>query len=252
MLIVLLLGFSAGLPLALTGDTLRVWMADRGVDLGTIGLISLAGLPYTIKFLWAPVVDALAMPWLTARLGRRRGWLIATQLLLIATILFLGTRDPVSAPLAVGLGALLVAFASATQDIVIDAFRVESLRPEEQAAGMASYVAAYRVGMLASGAGVVALTAWLELKGFDKAAVWAIGYAVAAVLVIVGLLAVLVAPEPRDRGTGRGHAERVARARPRRPCRRGRLRRFPRRAMRRSPSSPSSSSTRSATRWPAP
>ena len=196
VLIVLLLGFSAGLPLALTGDTLRVWMADRGVDLGTIGLISLAGLPYTIKFLWAPVVDALAMPWLTARLGRRRGWLIATQLLLIATILFLGTRDPVSAPLAAGLGALLVAFASATQDIVIDAFRVESLRPEEQAAGMASYVAAYRVGMLASGAGVVALTAWLELKGFDKAAVWAIGYALAAVLVIVGLLAVLIAPEP--------------------------------------------------------
>jgi PAT family beta-lactamase induction signal transducer AmpG len=142
------------------------------------------------------------MPWLTARLGRRRGWLIATQLLLIATILFLGTRDPVSAPLAVGLGALLVAFASATQDIVIDAFRVESLRPEEQAAGMASYVAAYRVGMLASGAGVVALTAWLELKGFDKAAVWPIGYAVAAVLVIVGLLAVLVAPEPRRRDDG--------------------------------------------------
>src|SRR3990170_1365094 len=108
-LIVLLLGVSAGLPLALTGDTLRVWMADRGVDLGTIGLISLAGLPYTIKFLWAPVVDALAMPWLTARLGRRRGWLIATQLLLIPTLLFLGTRDPVSAPLEVGLGPLLVA-----------------------------------------------------------------------------------------------------------------------------------------------
>ena len=196
VLIVLLLGFSAGLPLALTGDTLRVWMADRGVDLGTIGLISLAGLPYTIKFLWAPIVDALPMPWLTARLGRRRGWLVASQLLLIATILFLGTRDPLSAPLAIGLGAVLVAFASATQDIVIDAFRVESLRPEEQAAGMASYVAAYRVGMLASGAGVVALTAWLETKGFDKTTVWTIGYAVAAALVVVGLLTVLAAREP--------------------------------------------------------
>jgi PAT family beta-lactamase induction signal transducer AmpG len=196
VLIVLLLGFSAGLPLALSGDTLRVWMADRGVDLGTIGLVSLAGLPYTIKFLWAPVVDALPMPWLTERLGRRRGWLIATQLALIATILFLGTRDPLAAPLAVGLGALLVALASATQDIVIDAYRVESLRPEEQAAGMASYVAAYRVGMLASGAGVIAFTAWLETEGFDKATVWAIGYAVAALLVVVGMLAVLAGREP--------------------------------------------------------
>ena len=127
VLIVLLLGFSAGLPLALSGETLRVWMADRGVDLGTIGLLSLAGLPYTIKFLWAPVVDALDVPWLSRRLGRRRGWLVASQLLLMAAIVFLGTRDPLAAPLMVGLGALLVAFASATQDIVIDAYRVESL-----------------------------------------------------------------------------------------------------------------------------
>ena len=94
VLIVLLLGFSAGLPLALSGETLRVWMADRGVDLGTIGLLSLAGLPYTIKFLWAPVVDALDVPWLSQRLGRRRGWLVASQLLLMAAIVFLGTRDP--------------------------------------------------------------------------------------------------------------------------------------------------------------
>ena len=158
VLIVLLLGFSAGLPLALSGETLRVWMADRGVDLGTIGLLSLAGLPYTIKFLWAPVVDALDVPWLSRRLGRRRGWLVASQLLLMAAIVFLGTRDPIAAPLVVGLGALLVAFASATQDIVIDAYRVESLPTDEQAAGMAGYVAAYRVGMLVSGAGVIGLT----------------------------------------------------------------------------------------------
>src|SRR5438876_10857920 len=117
VLVVLLLGFSAGLPLALSAETLRVWMADRGVDVGTIGLVSLASLPYTIKFLWAPIVDALPVPWLSARLGRRRGWLVASQLALMATIAFLGTRDPVTAPLAVGLGALLVAFASATQGI---------------------------------------------------------------------------------------------------------------------------------------
>jgi PAT family beta-lactamase induction signal transducer AmpG len=196
VLIVLLLGFSAGLPLALSGETLRVWMADRGVDLGTIGLLTLAGLPYTIKFLWAPVVDALDIPWLTQRLGRRRGWLAASQLLLMATICFLGTRDPVAAPLMVGLGALLVAFASATQDIVIDAYRVESLPTDEQAAGMAGYVAAYRIGMLVSGAGVIGLTAWLETLGLDKAAVWPIAYLVAAAMVAVGLAAVLVGREP--------------------------------------------------------
>ena len=194
--IVLLLGFSAGLPLALSAETLRVWMADRGVDVGTIGLVSLASLPYTIKFLWAPIVDALPVPWLTARLGRRRGWLVASQLALMAAILFLGTRDPVSAPLMVGLGALLVAFTSATQDIVIDAYRVESLSVDEQAAGMAGYVAAYRIGMLISGAGVVGLTAWLETRGFSKTAVWPIAYGVAALLVLVGLLAVLAAREP--------------------------------------------------------
>ena len=205
VLIVLLLGFSAGLPLALSGETLRVWMADRGVDLGTIGLLSLAGLPYTIKFIWAPVVDALDVPWLSRRLGRRRGWLVASQLLLIGTILFLGTRDPIAAPLVVGLGALLVAFASATQDIVIDAYRVESLPTEEQAAGMAGYVAAYRIGMLVSGAGVIGLTAWLEAQGLSKIAVWPIAYAVAAALVIVGLLAVLLGREPTVRETPAQH-----------------------------------------------
>jgi PAT family beta-lactamase induction signal transducer AmpG len=199
VLVVLLLGFSAGLPLALSGETLRVWLADRGVDLGTIGLLTLAGLPYTIKFLWAPVVDALPVPWLSQRLGRRRGWLAASQLLLMAAIVFLGTRDPVNAPWMVGLGALIVAFASATQDIVIDAYRVESLPTDEQAAGMAGYVAAYRIGMLASGAGVIGLTAWLETLGLGKAAVWPIAYLVAAALVLVGLAAVLLGREPPAR-----------------------------------------------------
>jgi PAT family beta-lactamase induction signal transducer AmpG len=211
VLIVLLLGFSAGLPLALSGTTLRVWLADRGVDLGTIGLISLAGLPYTIKFLWAPVVDALDLPWLTQRFGRRRGWLVASQLLLISTILFLGTRDPVNAPIAVGFAALLVAFASATQDIVIDAFRVESLAVEEQAAGMAGYVAAYRVALLVSGAGVVALTAWLESCGLDKSVVWPLGYAVAGLLVLAGLLAALLAREPVQSEGVREEEDAVAR-----------------------------------------
>jgi PAT family beta-lactamase induction signal transducer AmpG len=211
--VVLLLGFSAGLPLALSAETLRVWMADRGVDVGTIGLISLASLPYTVKFLWAPIVDALQVPWLSAWLGRRRGWLAATQLTLMATIVWLGTRDPVTAPLAVGIGALMVAFASATQDIVIDAFRVESLSVDEQAAGMAGYVASYRIGMLASGAGVVVLTAWLEARGVEQARVWPIAYCVAALLVLLGLFAVVCAREPPARadqvGDGRDALARV-------------------------------------------
>lgn len=198
VLVIMFLGFSSGLPLALSGETLRVWMADVGVDLGTIGLLSLAGLPYTLKFLWAPVVDAWHVPLLTRRLGRRRGWLVASQLVLMAAIIFLGTRDPISAPLMVGLAALIVACASATQDIIVDAFRVQSLPTDEQAAGMASYVAAYRIGMLASGAGVIGLSAWLETQGFSKETIWPLAYAAAAGLVLVGLVAALLSKEPEN------------------------------------------------------
>src|SRR5215471_14706696 len=153
VLAVLFLGFSGGLPLALSGATLRVWLRESGIGLETIGLFALVGTPYTIKFLWAPVVDALDVPMLSSLFGRRRGWLLFSQFLLIASIAFLAFCDPVRAPWLVALGALLVATASATQDIVIDAFRIESLPESEQAAGMASYVAAYRIGMLASTAG---------------------------------------------------------------------------------------------------
>ncbi len=141
-------------------------------------------------------MDAWNVPFLSRRLGRRRGWLIASQLLLMATIVFLGTRDPFSAPLMVGFAALLVAFVSATQDVVVDAFRVQSLPTDEQAAGMASYVVAYRIGMLASCAGVIGFSAWLESQGFDKDAIWPIAYAAAALLVLVGLAATLFAREP--------------------------------------------------------
>ena len=165
MLIVLFLGFSAGLPLALSGSTLLVWMREAGVDLGTIGLFALVGTPYTIKFLWAPVVDALDVPVLSRWLGRRRGWLVLSQLLLMAAIVLLGAHA-IRRPrrwLVVFGAALLVAAASATQDIVIDAFRVESLDASEQAAGMASYVAAYRIGMLVSTAGALFIVSGFEI-----------------------------------------------------------------------------------------
>ncbi|GLK85341.1 AmpG family muropeptide MFS transporter [Ancylobacter defluvii] len=196
VLIVILLGFSSGLPLALSGATLTIWMAEAKVNLATIGLFALVGVPYNFKFVWAPLVDALDIPILSRLLGRRRGWLVFTQLLLVAAIVWLGFQDPVSAPWQVAFGAFLVAMASATQDIVVDAFRVESLETREQAAGMAGYVAAYRVGMLASGAGVILLVAWFEAIGVDRADVWTWGYAAAAAMVVVGLGAALFAREP--------------------------------------------------------
>lgn len=198
VLIVMLLGFSSGLPLALSGSTLLVWMRESGVDLGTIGLFALVGTPYTLKFLWAPLVDALRVPLLSSMLGRRRGWLIFSQLLLIAAIALLGLTDPAAAPWLVALGALLVATAAATQDIVIDAFRVESLSEQEQAAGMASFVAAYRVGMLASTAGALFLVSGFESQGWEGPEAWKLGYLAMAGLVLVGIVTTLLATEPPE------------------------------------------------------
>ena len=196
VLIVLFLGFSSGLPLALSGTTLLVWMREAGVDLGTIGLFALVGTPYTVKFPWAPLTDALDVPLLSRWLGRRRGWLVFTQLLLIAAIVFLGSCNPTTAPGLVALGALLVAAASATQDIVVDAFRVESLPENEQAAGMASYVFAYRIGMLASTAGTLFLVSALQDQGLTSQGAWHWGYLLMAALVLVGTVTALLATEP--------------------------------------------------------
>jgi PAT family beta-lactamase induction signal transducer AmpG len=212
VLIVMFLGFSAGLPLALSGSTLLVWMREVGIDLGIIGLFALAGTPYTVKFLWAPVVDALDVPVLSGLFGRRRGWLLFAQLLLIVSIVLLGLCDPATVPWYVVLGgALLVATASATQDIVIDAFRIESLPESEQAAGMASYVAAYRIGMLASTAGALFLVSGFEWLGLTKGAAWTAGYVAMAALVLIGIATALVATEP-EKSAG-AEAEHAAHAR---------------------------------------
>jgi PAT family beta-lactamase induction signal transducer AmpG len=196
VLVIMFLGFSSGLPLALSGSTLLVWMTEAGVNLGTIGLFALVGTPYTIKFLWAPLIDALDVPLLTRRFGRRRGWLLLSQFLLMATIVFLGLCNPSVSPLPVAIGAFLVATASATQDIVVDAFRVESLDESEQAAGMASYVAAYRIGMLVSTAGALFLVSGFQGLGLDHNAAWSAGYAAMAVFVLIGVATTLFAREP--------------------------------------------------------
>lgn len=210
VLTVSLLGFSSGLPLALTGGTLSLWMKDVGVTLTAIGLFSLVGLPYTLKFLWAPVLDAVDVPLLSRLMGRRRGWLLACQIVLIAAISALALQDPIASPFAVAACALAVTIASATQDIAVDAFRVERLdSSSEQAAGMAGYVTGYRIAMLATGAGVIALVAFLEeALGLPRGTSWFWGYMIAAACVAIGILATLFAREPKapervaDEGTG--------------------------------------------------
>src|SRR6185295_2051532 len=197
VLIILFLGFSAGLPLALSASTLRLWMRQSGIELEIIGLFALTHTPYTIKFLWAPVVDAFDVPLLSRLLGRRRGWLVASQLAMMATIVLLGFCDPARFPWYIVFGAAtLVAIAAATQDIIIDAFRIESLPESEQAAGMASYVAAYRVGLLTSTAGVLFIVTSLREVQFGLGPSWLLAYVAMAAVVVVGIVTALLATEP--------------------------------------------------------
>jgi PAT family beta-lactamase induction signal transducer AmpG len=187
MLVILLMGFSSGLPLPLTLSTLSYWLAKVGVDKTAIGLFALVGLPYSLKFVWAPAIDHVRIPGLGVLLGRRRSWALATQLALAASIFALGATEPAAAPIATAAAALAVAFLSASQDIVIDAYRIEVLREHEQGAGAAATQLGYRIGMLASTAGAIALSDVVS---------WFAVTATLAALLGVGVVAVLLAPEP--------------------------------------------------------
>ena len=189
VLAVLFLGFSSGLPLLLTLGTLSIWLAESGISKTAIGLFALVGVPYSFKFLWAPFMDRLTLPWLTQRFGRRRGWALATQALLMVSVLGLGQCDPLANPELLAVWALVVTFASASQDIVIDAYRVEILEERQYGAGAATYVGGYRLGMLVAGAGALYLA---------EAIPWSAVYAVMAALVLVGIGTVLVNPEPES------------------------------------------------------
>ena len=182
---VLALGFSSGLPFLLTYSTLSAWLATNGVHRAAIGTFALVGTPYAFKFLWAPLIDRVPPP---LPLGRRRGWGITIQILLIGAILCLGLCDPKhNLPRMADL-AVLVAFLSASQDIVIDAWRVESLTSDQQAPGAAMIQSGYRIGMLAAGAGGLLIAAY---------AGWFAAYATMAALLAVGLLVFLFGPEPK-------------------------------------------------------
>ena len=192
----LLLGFSSGLPIVLIGATLQARMTESGIDIRTIGLFAAVAIPYNIKFTWAPFVDALDIPVLSRLLGRRRGWLLASQLWLMAAIVLLALCDPARSSLIVAVAALIVAAASATQDIVIDAFRIESLNESEQAAGMASYVAAYRVAALVAGAGALFLVAGFQNLSWDDRTAWIACYLIMTALVLIGVIGTALAVEP--------------------------------------------------------
>ncbi len=180
-------GFMAGLPLSLSGFTLRQWLTESHVSLAAIGLTANIGLAYTLKFLWAPVLDTVRPPGFLARFGRRRGWLLLIQPALCAAFAWLAFSDPVAAPLATIAAAAAIAFVSATQDIVIDAWRIETFEQSLQGAAMAAYVWGYRVAMLVSGAGVIA---GADLVGWHGALL-----AVAVLMALLIPLA-LAAPEP--------------------------------------------------------
>jgi MFS transporter, PAT family, beta-lactamase induction signal transducer AmpG len=181
--VMVLLGFSSGLPLPLTSGTLQAWLTIAGVDIRTIGIFSLVGIPYTIKFIWSPLMDRFVPPWL----GRRRGWVIATQLALMVGIAWMAFSSPRYAPLSLALIALIVAFASASQDIVVDAYRTDILPEKERGTGSATFIVGYRVAMLTAGA--------IALIMSDRIG-WQNTYLIMAGLLMIGMVGSLIGPEP--------------------------------------------------------
>jgi PAT family beta-lactamase induction signal transducer AmpG len=197
------LGFSAGLPLLLVLGTLSFWLREAGIDRTTIGYLSWVGLAYAFKWVWAPLVDRLPIPLLTTWLGRRRSWLLLAQLGIMGGLIAMSFNDPRVALQPVVWGALAVAFGSATQDIALDAFRIESAGSERQAALAAAYQTGYRLAMIWAGAGVLWLAARAEVAGVAnyQHGAWQRAYLVMAASMLLGMLTVLLSPEPAHRAS---------------------------------------------------
>ncbi len=195
------LGFSAGLPLLLVLGTLSFWLREAGIDRTTIGYLSWVGLAYAFKWVWAPLVDRMPIPLLTRTLGRRRSWLLLSQVAIMLGLIAMSFNDPQVALLPVVWGALAVAFGSATQDIALDAFRIESADMDRQAALAAAYQTGYRLAMIWAGAGVLWLAARAEVAGavgYQQGA-WHTAYLVMAASMLPGVLTVLLSKEPLRR-----------------------------------------------------
>ena len=185
MAVLALLGFSSGMPLYLTSRTLQAWLTQSGVDLTTIGFLSLAGLPYSLKFLWSPIVDRFS---LSHKLGRRRGWLLTTQLALFAAIAAMALQNPSNALGFVAITTFAIALMSATQDIVVDAYRTDIVDERDAAAGASVWVSGYRVALLVTGGLAFILADRLS---------WPMVYAILSLLMLVGVVATMLAREPR-------------------------------------------------------
>jgi PAT family beta-lactamase induction signal transducer AmpG len=197
MLVSGVMGFSCGLPLLLTITVLQAWMKEEGVDLTVIGLMTLVGLPYTLKFLWSPIMDRFTPPFL----GRRRGWLLIAQLCLTAAIAGLGMSNPAANPTMLAMAALMVTFFSASQDIVVDAYRREDLADEELGLGSSMYVNGYRLGMLLASGGGLILADHMSFKTV---------YLIMAGCMSVGVISTILTPEPNvSAGTPRTMKEAV-------------------------------------------
>ena len=181
------LGFSAGLPFLLVFSTLSAWFADVGVDKKTIGFFSWVGITYSIKVLWAPVIDHAPIPWLTAVLGKRRSWMLVAQFMIATGLVAMAFSDPYTDLALIALFALLVAFGSATQDVAIDAYRIEAVDNRWQGVMAANYVFGYRVALLVAGAGAFYLAEWQS---------WSFAYMAMALFMLVGVLTTLVVDEP--------------------------------------------------------
>lgn len=199
-LTMLALGFSAGLPLLLIFSTLSLWLREAGVERAEVTFFSWAALGYSFKFIWAPLIDRLPLPYLSRLLGRRRSWLLLSQLSIIMAILWMAFTDPAKTELnlvIMAIGAVLLGFSSATQDIVIDAFRIESAESKMQAALSASYIAGYRVAMISAGAGALYLAAYFgtSIKDYYYDA-WMWTYIIMAASMLIGIITTLIRPEP--------------------------------------------------------
>ncbi len=197
----LALGFSAGLPLLLVLGTLSFWLREAGINRSTIGYLSWVGLAYAFKWCWAPLVDRLPIPWLTRGLGRRRSWLLLSQLMIVCGLVGMALTDPKVTLAPIVWFALLTAFGSATQDIALDAFRIESADVNHQSALAAAYMTGYRLAMIWAGAGVLWVAARAEVAtpaNYDPNA-WTVAYLVMAASMIVGFVTVLFTREPAPR-----------------------------------------------------
>lgn len=196
----LFLGFSAGVPILLIFSSLGLWLREAGVDRSTVTMFSWAALPYSFKFIWAPIVDRMALPIMTPLLGRRRSWMLLSQLLIITAILWMAIIDPSTSEGALyimAVATLLLGFSSATQDIVIDAYRIEAASPDVQAVTSSTYIAGYRIGMIVAGAGALFLASnWGSTSEHYEYTAWLWSYQSMALVMLIGVVTTLVVPEP--------------------------------------------------------